>query len=57
MNAFVQDVKFGDSLAYGDDELVELSLTMKYDWATCETANPSVAVGEGTTQASEFFKV
>lgn len=57
MNAFVQDVKFGDGLAYGDDELVELSLTLKYDWATCETANPSVAVGEGTTQGTEFFKV
>jgi hypothetical protein len=57
INAFVSDVKFGDGLAYGDDELVELSLTLKYDWATCETANPSVAVGEGTTQGTEFFKV
>ena len=57
MNAFVQDVKFGDGLSYGDNELTELSLALKYDWATCETANPSVATGEGTTQGTDFFKV
>jgi len=31
-NAFITDIKYGD-LAYGDDELTELSVTFKYDWA------------------------
>jgi|TARA_Y100000034_G_C6771985_1_gene344424 hypothetical protein len=53
-NAFLTEVKYGD-LAYGDDALVEMSLTLKYDWARVETANPSVAV-KGT-QGTEFFNV
>jgi hypothetical protein len=57
INAFVTDVKFGDGLSYSDNELVELSLTLKYDWATCDTSTPSSAAGEGTNQGSEFFKV
>lgn len=34
-NAFVKDMKFGD-LDYSGDELIELSLELRYDWATCE---------------------
>ena len=34
-NAWVQDVKYGD-LAYGDDELIEMSITLRYDWAKIE---------------------
>ena len=37
-NAFISDVKYGE-LAYGDDELSEISLTLKYDWAKLETPN------------------
>ena len=40
-NAFVTDVKFGD-LAYGDDELTELSLTIRYDWAMLNDGNHAV---------------
>ena len=32
-NAFVTEFKFGD-LEYGGDDLTELSMTLKYDWAT-----------------------
>jgi hypothetical protein len=39
-NAFVTDLKFGD-LEYGGDDLTELSMTLKYDWAQLETAEPS----------------
>lgn len=54
MNAFITEVKYGD-LAYGDDELTEMSLTLKYDWATCETAEQSVATnGNG---GNNFFAV
>jgi hypothetical protein len=53
-NSFVEDVKFGDSLSYGDDELTEVSVTLKYDWARVETATASSAVSGG---GREFFKV
>ena len=53
-NAFITDLKFGDTLAYGDDNLTELSVTLKYDWARVETENPSVAT---ISQKSEFFRV
>jgi len=49
-NAFVIDVKFGD-LAYGDDELTELSLTIKYDWALLDDSVPLPATTPATTTA------
>lgn len=53
-NSFITEVKYGD-LEYGADELTEMSITLKYDWARVETAGASVAVaGAG---GSEFFKV
>jgi hypothetical protein len=33
-NAFIKDMKFGD-LDYIGDELIELSLELRYDWAEC----------------------
>ena len=33
-NPFIKDAKFGD-LDYTGDELIELSLELRYDWATC----------------------
>ena len=56
-NAFITEVKYGD-LEYGGDDLTEMSLTLKYDWARVETPHStggSVAVaGSGE---SEFFKI
>tara|TARA_R110000765_G_scaffold156740_1_gene259731 strand:+ start:645 stop:1229 length:585 start_codon:yes stop_codon:yes gene_type:complete len=40
-NAFITDVKYGD-LAYGDDELTELSVTFKYDWATLASGTDTI---------------
>jgi hypothetical protein len=34
-NSFITDIKYGD-LAYGDDELVEMSISLRYDWAKIE---------------------
>jgi len=53
-NSFVEDVKFGDSLSYGDDELTEVAVTLKYDWARVATTTDSSAVSGG---GREFFKV
>lgn len=53
-NSFVTEVKYGDSLEYGNDDLTELSVTLRYDWAKVETAGTSAAtVGGGR----EFFTV
>ena len=52
-NAFITDLKFGD-LSYGEDELTELSVTLKYDWARVETTHNSAAVAGG---GNEFFGV
>ena len=49
-NAFITDAKFGD-LEYGSDELTELSVTLKYDWASCETKNPDK---EGKTRVFQI---
>jgi hypothetical protein len=53
-NSFITELKFGD-LEYGADELTELSVTLKYDWARVETAGKSVAVNGSRTD--EFFRV
>ena len=53
-NAWISDIKYGD-LEYGSDDLVEISLTFKYDWATLGDAGTSIATeGGGNT---EYFKV
>ena len=39
-NAFIQRVQMGQ-LTYDNDDLAEITLTIKYDWATCTTANAS----------------
>jgi len=40
-NAFITDLKFGD-LEYGGDDLTEVSVTLKYDWATLSDAQGEV---------------
>ena len=36
-SAWVKTVKFGE-LSYEDDNLIEIELVLRYDWATCEIA-------------------
>jgi len=52
-NAFITEVKYGD-LGYGEDDLTEMTLTLKYDWARVETTHPSKAVAGG---GNSFFNV
>ena len=54
-NAFITEVKYGD-LEYGADDLTELSVTLKYDWARIKTAGKSVA-SAATGRDDEFFSV
>jgi len=42
-NAFIQDVNYGGDLGYGSDELTDVTVVFKYDWASIETANASEA--------------
>lgn len=56
-NAFITDINYGD-LAYGDDEINELSLKLRYDWATCEVSTANGSSGSKAVAASgetEFF--
>jgi len=53
-NSFITELKYGD-LEYGGDDLTEMSVTLKYDWARVETAGVSSAVaGSGE---SSFFDI
>ena len=51
-NSFITELKYGD-LEYGADDLTELSVTLKYDWARVKTSGPSAK--EGSDNATEFF--
>lgn len=48
-NSFLTEVKYGDNLEYGNDDLTELSVTIKYDWARLETAGQSAAGSPDTS--------
>tara|TARA_R100001129_G_scaffold81944_3_gene55818 strand:- start:1662 stop:2216 length:555 start_codon:yes stop_codon:yes gene_type:complete len=48
--SWITEISYSD-LSYESDDLTELSLTIRYDWATCNTTNPS---NEGNT---EFFQI
>ena len=51
-NAFISELKYGD-LDYAGDDLTEVSVTLKYDWARLETASESRSIHAG---GKEFFK-
>ena len=52
-NSFLTEVKYGDSLEYGNDDLTELSVTIKYDWARLQVGKDQrAAAGSG---AQNFF--
>jgi len=55
-NAFITDVKYGD-LEYGSDDITELSMTLKYDWATCTVEHSAGSkMEDSATPAGPFFK-
>jgi len=50
-NAFIKGAKFSD-LSYDGDDISDISLTIRYDWATCVTRGVSL-IGNTNT----FFKI
>lgn len=51
-NAFITNVKFGD-FDYSSEDLREISLTFKYDWASCKFGGPTDA--NALAKAGDFF--
>ena len=49
-NAFITEVTYGD-LAYGDDELVEMTIKFKYDWSKLTVKNNT----SGTSTDIDYF--
>ena len=45
--AFIKSAKFGD-LDYANDDLKTVELTIRYDWATCDTSANNLATNKGT---------
>ena len=58
-NAWLQKIEYGD-LSYDSDDLTEVKLTIRYDWATLETANASntglKTPAGNTADGNAFFK-
>lgn len=48
MNPFITMVKYGD-LAYSDDDLMELEMEFRYDWAECVIPNNVAGVATANT--------
>ena len=53
-NAFISDIKYGD-LSYGNDDLTEMSITLKYDWATLTTPDTAGSIATADAGAKSFF--
>jgi hypothetical protein len=54
-NAFITNIELGD-LSYSDEELSEISLTIKYDWATCYVPEGSLVDISGQPAGTSGFK-
>jgi len=55
-NAFIINLKFGD-LAYGEDDLTELTVDLKYDWARVATENGGGSAATKGGGDGPFFNV
>jgi len=53
-NAFITNVTYGD-LDYSGDEMTEISMTFRYDWAILRTDNDSEATGPAVGAGNKFF--
>ena len=55
-NAWLKDVKFGE-LAYESDEMVDIEITLKYDWATLTKTVETKPKGPAAVGAEDGIKV
>ena len=53
INPFIKSVKYGD-LDYGNDELVEIELGLRYDWAEC---NIPATAGDAALDSAELEEI
>jgi len=53
-NPWIKDVKYGD-LDYESDDLTEITIELRYDWAELETMKPGHATNAGTEAGTEYW--
>jgi hypothetical protein len=53
-NAFITKINWGGELEYGNDEITECTIDLRYDWAQIQTANASS--GLSVANADTAFK-
>jgi hypothetical protein len=53
-HAWIKDVKFGD-LSYDSDDLLDISMTIRFDWAECWTRNSPETWGTTDIAANSNF--
>jgi hypothetical protein len=53
-NAFVTEADFGGTIAYGNEDLTEYTLKMRYDWAELNTDSNGSAI---VKPDSKFFDI
>ncbi len=54
-NAWIKDFKFG-KLDYNNDNISDITLSIKYDWATLETLGNVDGAGKPTEAAQKAFE-
>jgi hypothetical protein len=54
-NAWIKDVNFG-SLEYGADDLLEIQLKFRYDWAELRIDGGDQSIGNGSSSDMEYNK-
>ena len=52
-NSFITELKYGD-LEYGGDDLTEMSVKIRYDWARVQTPQGKSSAVAGTGESSFF---
>jgi hypothetical protein len=55
-NAWISNADFGQ-LNYDNDQMVEIQLTLKYDWATLNPTDASVNLAPGAGKVSPTFQL
>ena len=55
-NPFIKGVKYGD-LDYGSDDLVEITLTLRYDWAKCDILQGDTSTGIDTNTGADVSRI
>jgi len=55
-NPFVKGVKYGD-LDYSAEDLVEITLTLRYDWAICDILPGDTTAGIDTNVGADISKI